>query len=545
MGYDLAVDAIALLEAHHGLFSQLMNKFVGPPRLGPTTAGQAPDERPGRGWLDAMDAEAFVDAQLLQGPQGQPAAPEGEQQVEAGAVEQNGDYWAEFNRRKKLDVQTWYGANPGRRLLLLKELLAIMLGLMAHFLYVGSKRWEEKQMLKAARGQTRKFLVVEAALGRPVADAMTRLKNLVQRPMQAIPFSEVGAALASLRFRLSSAALTAMHVLIRTPRTNPPYSVFALLAPEEQARVDAQNKLCSTPRCMWDQLYTLLRSKFPEDQELLQTDCQAVLLALAAVYAVDISAIESRHASTREFTTLRSRGWVPNLEAVGSKFVTQRYANAPSQTERQASASDGAPAKARRGGGGAWRAFVADVSSGSQIKDFRSLGEQYRALSDAERAHYQEAGAAGTVAHKAGFPSFGPRDRRPKGIVPPRALPGTVTETGALVALDTEREWQVAPYTGPTFEDALEEYALQLNRALGTDALTKQEGQELLSFQQEVPQNIDMLTALQPHSELATGLARDVFAKDSTASAGINMTGFSWLPPTAALVEACILQGLS
>ena len=62
---------------------------------------------------------------------------------------------------------------------------------------------------------------------------------------------------------------------------------------------------------------------FPAPADMLGADFQAVLQVLAAAYAVDISAIEARHASTREFTLLRSRGWVPNLEAIGSKFSTQ------------------------------------------------------------------------------------------------------------------------------------------------------------------------------------------------------------------------------
>ena len=36
--------------------------------------------------------------------------------------------WAEFNRRKKQDVRSWYGTKPGSRLLLLKEMLSVMLG---------------------------------------------------------------------------------------------------------------------------------------------------------------------------------------------------------------------------------------------------------------------------------------------------------------------------------------------------------------------------------------------------------------------------------
>ena len=537
VGYDLAVDAIALLECHHGLFNRVMNKFVGPPRCPPTADSQAP--RQANGWLDAMEAEAFVDAQPLQGSreaadEGQEHGQQQEQQQPPmdDAPGQNQDYWAEFNRRKKLDVQSWCGTNPGHRLLLLKEMLAVMLGLMAHFLYVGSTHWEERQVLKAARGETRKFLVVEAALGHHVTEAMTCLKNVLQRPMPAIPGELVRAELASLRFRLTSAALTAMHILVRLPRANTPYSVFALLGADEAARAAAYTRLCSTPRCMWDQLYTLLRTKFQEDADLLQADCQAILQALAAVYSVDISAIEARHASTREFTMLRSRGWVPNLEAVGSKFATQRYANAMPATKPETEQKDGTRARRPRGGGGgAWRAFCSDVSRGRQLADMESLSAQYRALSPEERSRYLEAGAAGTEAHRAGFAAFGIARRRTRENTP-RALPGTLADTGALVALDAVREQQMAPYTGP---DALEEYTAQVSLALTPDELTKQEREELSSFQQDVPGSAQILSTLQ--SELSAGIARDVFGAAPRAGA-VNITGLRWTPPTATLVQA-------
>ena len=426
---------------------------------------------------------------------------------------------------------------------MLKEMLAITLALMSHFLTIGSKRWEEKQLLKAARNQPRDFVVLTAAIGREVADAMAELKDVVQKPMRAAGYGRVGAQLASLRFRLCSAALASMQVLIRNPRQNLPYSVFALLQEDDAARLEAWRKLCAIPACMQDQLYGLLREKFPDDNDLLSTDCQAMLTGLAAACAVDISAIEAKHASTREFTMLRSRGWIPNLEAVGSKFCTQRFANLATASEERGAAKKptGKPAG---GGGGPWRAFISDVSAGRKFQDASALSEQYHALSEEQFQHYQEAGEAGKLAHRAGFASFGPRKKRgtdnPR--LAPLLLPGDIRADGAIVAPDGPRDQQLLPYKGPTFEDDFEMYNSQLSLSLEKDELTAAEREEIQRFQEDVPSSAQVVASLLPAAELAQGLSRDFFPRTPLGPLGSagspSITGFLWRPPTGRLVQA-------
>ena len=66
----------------------------------------------------------------------------------------------------------------------------------------------------------------------------------------------------------------------------------------------------------------------------------------------------------------------------------------------------------RRGGGGAWRAFVHQESNGkSHTTDFSLLADAYELLDDERKAALREAGREGTVAHRHGGRAFGLNDR--------------------------------------------------------------------------------------------------------------------------------------
>ncbi|CAE7329544.1 unnamed protein product [Symbiodinium sp. CCMP2592] len=425
-----------------------------------------------------------------------------------------------------------------------------MLGLMRHFLTLGSRRWEEAQLLQVARNEDRDYIMLSAARGAEVQAAMRALKDLLHKPMRAIPTGEVTAALASLRFRLGSAAVSAMHVLIRTPRQNLPYCMFGVLQKDAAGRQEALRKLTSFPPCMHDSLFSLLRQHFPSDADLESSDFEAVLTALAAAYCVDISTIESRHASSREFTLLRSRGWVPNLEAVGSKFATQRYANAPPASAPPEKTAE--KPKQPRGGGGPWRAFVSDQSAGRQFSSTTALSEQYHALADHEKQRYKDAGAAGTAAHQAGFPSFGDSRRRQQRqrlrSLPPPARAGEILPGGAIVLPDVERPNQVVPYSGPSFEEELEQHIAQITAPgiLGNDGLNEAEVLEIESFQQDLPAGAPLLAVFEGQNALQQSFSRDTFSRTQSrglSERGVSITGLTWTPPIARLVEASLGKG--
>eukprot|EP00959_Pyramimonas_sp_CCMP1952_P200682 4197537-Pyramimonas_sp.AAC.1 len=67
------------------------------------------------------------------------------------------------------------------------------------------------------------------------------------------------------------------------------------------------------------------------------------------------------------------------------------------------------PEARRRGGGGAWRAFIYVTDVGF-YRDFKAMAERYRSSSDEARAEFVALGAAGTDQHREdpSNRSFGP-----------------------------------------------------------------------------------------------------------------------------------------
>ena len=62
VGYDRAIDAIAVLECFHGLFSRLMRKFVGEPTNVRASEDSEALAAPQQGWLAALQAEVHAPA---------------------------------------------------------------------------------------------------------------------------------------------------------------------------------------------------------------------------------------------------------------------------------------------------------------------------------------------------------------------------------------------------------------------------------------------------------------------------------------------------
>ena len=121
------------------------------------------------------------------------------------------------------------------------------------------------------------------------------------------------------------------------------------------------------------------------------------------------------------------------------------------QEPQQTSAST-APARKRRGGGGAWRAFIHSRCKRQKVTDFASLSQEYAALGADEKMEFKILGAAATASHNLGgasFPAFSVRARRSRDgrcserRVLPSLTPHTISEidnlskTGVVVSSKT------------------------------------------------------------------------------------------------------------
>ena len=183
-----------------------------------------------------------------------------------------------------------------------------------------------------------------------------------------------------------------------------------------------------TSKCLWDEFTTWFLGKHDIDSELGRT----TLILIMLLGFTDTARIECWHAWTRRIAmklglqTLRpssadvaGRGLAKQIRTRGALQSQWRSNRPPSSTflERHKSAlAEGArdqeapPKKARRVGGGAWRAHVSrGLKDG--IRNFEALAASYKERTPAQVRDDEERGALATAAHRQGVPSFGPRTR--------------------------------------------------------------------------------------------------------------------------------------
>lgn len=130
----------------------------------------------------------------------------------------------------------------------MREIAGILLKLMYSFLYVSSRAFEKKQRLLAESGQTRSYPVLEALHGRDVEAAFKDLNGILWgRPMVCLPHREISPRVRALRFRMTSCAMSSLHLLIRLRRKGCPYKLFLILNSQYE-------EVLQTPLCMRDPL---------------------------------------------------------------------------------------------------------------------------------------------------------------------------------------------------------------------------------------------------------------------------------------------------
>ncbi len=490
---DDALDWVGILAAHHQLFGLVLSKFTGKPLNGPDRPTNAiRDAAPTTGgWLSDGEEDVGEDvAAVADGAAGDTAD---KPTVDAAPAESN-TAWAEWNQRVKFDMMKWASTKPYERLVLIREVLAIMLGLFAKFLLYSGAKWVQRQEAEACKGNRRSYRILEAARGQDVSATMDALVSALMMEPTALG-EHVNGSLRSLRFRMLTSALCSLHFYIRGPRQNLPFSLFLTL--------DGQcSGLANIPPCMRDPLSTKILSQYQTEEALKSTECQMVLESLAVMYEVDIANIEAKHSTTREFWKLRARGWTPSLEAISSKFCLKHGSNrGPKNTREVTKTATKTETSKRRHkrGGGAWRAFVHHHAKGQKLSAdlIRDIAQQYRDLNQDEWLKFSEAGQLATVAHQFGLIPF-KREKRQRGHGPTAAVacdtilpPGSIAGSGAVVAMDKLTDdqnhgtWEIAEYQGPTFTDRYLTFKRNLVREKDLVALTSEEDKLLQQWQED------------------------------------------------------------
>ena len=174
------------------------------------------------------------------------------------------------------------------------------------------------------------------------------------------------------------------------------------------------------------------------------------------------------------------------------------------------------------------------------------LAQEYKNLSWEEKQIYVEGGAAATRAHRAGFPSFGPRVRSTQSAdrlsaqlrsMPAtdqdRLLPGDVDDAGVVVAAGSALD-----YTGPGL--FLEEYEQLADRLRQERALARKQtdvvDEEAAAALTKLQRTCESEALVANLKEAKHGLLAQAFLKLKATAA--CLTAFQWFPPIPSVGQA-------
>ncbi|CAE7949280.1 unnamed protein product [Symbiodinium sp. KB8] len=534
-----AMQWLGLIQGHHGLFTRLMQVYLGSPAQPPVQApppqeADAPvavaatdhdDEDFFASWGAALDLELQA-----AGPSEQPetgAAPvanadmDGNKRpvdpAQAADAKDEHEAWLEMKRKRRQTAEAFALSDPLPRLSVMHEATTPLQGLTAAFLRLSSHKWECKQAALQAAGLPRSFMLLEAARGTDVTSVFKEFLQILWSDPKAIMAEKCGCSLRTLRFSMVASGLCSLHSLLRRARSSLPYQAFQLVAEdldEGELRRYAE-ELAGTPPCLRDEFCSAFLKLFPTPAELCSDEARAILQSIAAVAMTDIASIETSHSSTREFTSLRARGWTASLEEVSSRFVILQLKRAVGETHRAGHNRSFQEQRGRKSNSNktdkkqracfAWNAFQHDrLEPGRPFSpaDISRLSHEWRTMSREDKQKYFDAAAGANLAREHGFPKFGQKksNKLPwnRGMLAgptsskPMLLPGDETSDGAIVGQDAELDFwsvestQAVAHLRESFAERYEAFVSQQPKAQDPLDLTEEEEQQLKTFHENL-----------------------------------------------------------
>ena len=469
LGADHTVDQVGLCEAVHGLASAAYHHMLtgklpvseavaassletgGPPSTHPTGASaqgsqQARPPPPG----PPTSAAAAADAPSLSG---QP--PEAAPQLEQSAAEM-----AQENAHRQKRVQSWLSSNPLPTLMTMRLIMEPLTRLLLTYVKRSSDAWATHQTAGAAKS------VLQGAETLPPFKASALFEYLAQSAEKQF-FDDLWALITSSRWHMldkSSWTLQhqtlAMRMLCRVgclihqqlvvPTKKFPHRLLKVaLDPEKEAA-----RVLSLDTFSQDflKLYPGQKLSSPESRHTLMALCQSqptdtvqLEQSLGRVSRLLKSQSVQTHNLSLAFLNAEQMCFKHRRRATGTHSLLDE---ASSAARMQAKEKQGQPSsqkehssRAKRGGGGSWRALVNQYPKGRSGKpDFQALAQQYKQLlaePTEEFAAITSQGEAATQHHReTGAPGFGATSRqvRRKRIA---ALPGVPGPSGSILPAAT------------------------------------------------------------------------------------------------------------
>lgn len=416
-GADLAIEAVGLAAAVHGLLGLSYCRAMGGPPAAPLEAATAfqyaaPNgfgEAPGRG---EPDADAMV---------AQPAADDAAENVPDGETAEV-SMWREDAASRVRQTKVWASSGAFVDEMVIAQLLyKPMSHRMLHQLSTTGVQWERHQQRKFAETGSRSYTMCLAADGEDDKRLLREASALASSPAEWGLVQRRSEDVALVVFRTTSRMGAATFDLLCRRHRHWPYKLFNILHNKEVA-----TELAQAPECTLDPFTAGFRRRY--GMENLAGDAAlAELTCLAAVCQTDTASTERWH--SRNQRRSRARVWthVQDFESLSAHFLAQRSrgpvgpsesrprpTKRPRRSQNTASDEQGGAAL-RTGAGGPWRAFVHIQAAGRQLTaEFAAeLSQRYQALSGEEKEFYNEIGELATIAKRQGDLAFGRRIRKP------------------------------------------------------------------------------------------------------------------------------------
>ena len=215
--------------------------------------------------------------------------------------------WAEFNERQRGNALTWALTRPGAILLTARVCLAPLVTLFQQLLFRSGEDFDEASLLAAVRSGELPMRISTAAWSTYTLKFFKKVFELLSthQPWCAMPSRWRTCCYQVLAFSMLARAAAGIHRLMYLPQRGFPFRLWRTV---DQAHGQAEaEKVAQAPDCLHDRWTKTILQKWPTSTELRSADCQATLLMVGIMTAMDIGQIECRHASVRRIMRAKSQ----------------------------------------------------------------------------------------------------------------------------------------------------------------------------------------------------------------------------------------------
>jgi len=356
-----------------------------------------------------------------------PAAQDPEERDMAQRADHKGVASPEEAKANRKDALAFYESHPTVRLVLLGMLLAPLLTFMAKEFEMLSDDWQRRQDAKIIyNGPTHRLLggmvwpLLVAAAGTLQNACMQGIAELNNTDRYRwIPKPSITLELRNWICRSISRQGAAVHQLVCCVRKAFPWMLFLLVT---QPAVTAAQISATCPQ-LFDAYTKSYVDKY--SQNLTASDGLIELALVIMTARTSTVLLECRNAHVSRWVRTMSLGAKdPLLRMVSNNFLLSKLSRrktfeksvyckakgvkppAEKGSKRRVRKDNVAKGK-RRGGGGAWRAFISERCKAVSKAVFSELAKEYRALPDEERARLRQDGAHAAAGYRHGGKSFG------------------------------------------------------------------------------------------------------------------------------------------